>query len=60
MYRKAWCTCKPVVLLYKPIAVLTVSLPSPSSLLKLSIVASTTTAKKGTKGRDASTELLVC
>ena len=35
MYRKAWCTCKPVVLLNKPIAVLTVLLPSPSSLLKL-------------------------
>ena len=35
MYRKAWCTCKPVVLLNTPIAVLTVSLPSPLSLLKL-------------------------
>ena len=35
MYRKAWCTCKPVVLLNKRIAVLTVSLPSPSSLLEL-------------------------
>ena len=35
MYRKAWCTCKPVVLLHKPIALLTVSLPSPSSLPKL-------------------------
>ena len=35
MYRKAWCTCKPVVFLNKPIAVLTVSLPSPPSLLKL-------------------------
>ena len=35
MYRKAWCTCKPVVLLNKPVAVLTASLPSPSSLLKL-------------------------
>ena len=35
MYKKAWCTCKLVVLLNKPIAFLTFSLPSPSSLLKL-------------------------
>ena len=37
MYKKAWCTCKLVVLLNKPIAVLTFSLPSPSLLLKLPI-----------------------
>ena len=35
MYKKAWCTCKLVVLRNKPIAFLTSSLPSPSSLLKL-------------------------
>ena len=35
MYKKARCTCKFVVLLNKPIAFLTFSLPSPSSLLKL-------------------------
>ena len=34
---KAWCTCKVVVLLIKPIAFLPFSLPSPSSLLKLPI-----------------------
>ena len=34
MCNKAWCTCKVFVLLSKPIAVLTFSLPSPSSLLK--------------------------
>ena len=41
MSKKAWCTCKVVVLLNKPIAVLTFSLPlplpSPLSLLKLPI-----------------------
>ena len=39
MYKKAWCTCKFVVLLNKPIAFLTFSLPfpSPSPLLKLPI-----------------------
>ena len=35
MYKKARCTCKFVVLLNKPFAFLTFSLPSPSSLLKL-------------------------
>ena len=35
MYKKAWCTCKVVVLRNKLIAFLTSSLPSPSSLLKL-------------------------
>ena len=35
MYKKAWCTCKVVVLHNKPIAFLTSPLPSPSSLLKL-------------------------
>ena len=37
MYKKAWCTCKLVVLRNKPIAFLTSSRPSPSSLLKLPI-----------------------
>ena len=37
MYKKAWCTCKVVVLRNKPIAFLTSWLPSPSSLLKLRI-----------------------
>ena len=35
MYKKAWCTCKVVVLLIKPIAFLPFSLPSASLLLKL-------------------------
>ena len=35
MYKKARCTCKFVDLPNKPIAFLTFSLPSPSSLLKL-------------------------
>ena len=35
MYKKAWCTCKVVFFLSKPIAFLTFSLASPSSLLKL-------------------------
>ena len=39
MYKRAWCTCKAVVLLIKPIAFLPSSLPSPWSLLKLSTVA---------------------
>ena len=38
MYKKAWCTCKVVVLRNKPIAFLTSWLPSPSSLLRLPIV----------------------
>ena len=33
--KKVWCTCKVVVLRNKPIASLTSSFPSPSSLLKL-------------------------
>ena len=35
--KKAWCTCKVVVLLIKPIAFLPFSLPSASALLKLPI-----------------------
>ena len=35
MYKKAWCTCKVVVLIIKPIAFLTSSLSSPSSDLKV-------------------------
>ena len=35
MYKKAWCKCKVVVLLIKPIVFLLFSLPSASSLLKL-------------------------
>ena len=34
MYKKAWCTCKVVVLLIKPIVFLTFSLPSASLDLK--------------------------
>ena len=34
MYNKAWCTCRVVVLLIKPIAFLTFSLPSPSQFRK--------------------------
>ena len=37
LQKKAWCTCKVVVLLTKPIAFLPFSLPSASSLLKLPI-----------------------
>ena len=35
MYKKAWCTCKVVVLLIKPIVFLTFSLPSASLDLKV-------------------------
>ena len=35
MYKKAWCTCKVVVLLNKPIALFSFSLLLPLSLLKL-------------------------
>ena len=35
MYKKAWCTCKVVVLLIKPIVFLTFSLPSASLDLKI-------------------------
>ena len=38
MYKKAWCTCKVVVLLIKPIVVLTFSLPSASLDLKVRII----------------------
>ena len=40
--KKAWCTCKVVVLLIKPTAFLLFSLPSTSSLLKLPIYLHTT------------------
>ena len=46
MYKKAWWTCKVVVLLIKPIAFLMFSLPSPSSLLKLPLASTTATAVK--------------
>ena len=39
MYKKAWCTCKVVVLLIKPIVFLTFSLPSASVDLKVPILA---------------------
>ena len=39
MYKKAWCTCKVVVLLIKPIAFLPFSLPSASLDLKVPILA---------------------
>ena len=39
--KKAWCTCKVVVLLIKPIAFLPFSLPSASSLLNGSLMLST-------------------
>ena len=39
MYKKAWCTCKVVVLLIKPIVFLTFSLPSASWDLKVPILA---------------------
>ena len=35
MYKKAWCTCKVIVLQIKPIVVLTFSLPSASLDLKV-------------------------
>ena len=38
MYKKAWCTCKVVVLLIKPIVFLTFSLLSASLDLKVPIV----------------------
>ena len=37
MYKKAWCTCRVVVLLIKPSAFLTFSLPSPSQFRKVPI-----------------------
>ena len=42
MYKKAWCTCSLVVLLIKPIAFLTLSLPSPSCFRRVPIDASST------------------
>ena len=39
MYKKVWCTCKVVVLLIKPIVVLTFSLRSTSLDLKVPILA---------------------
>ena len=39
MYKKAWCTCKVVVLLIKPIVFFTFSLPSASLDLKVPILA---------------------
>ena len=39
MYKKAWCTCKVVVLLIKTIVFLTFSLPSASMDLKVPILA---------------------
>ena len=53
MYKKAWCTCKLVVLLNKPIAVLTFSLPSPSSLLNLPIGNLTTRQRCNENGQKA-------
>ena len=38
MYKKAWCTCKVVVLLMKPIVYLTFSLPSASLNLKVPVI----------------------
>ena len=38
MYKKAWCTCKVVVLLIKPIVFLRFSLPSASLDLKVPII----------------------
>ena len=46
MYKKAWCTCRVVVLLIKPIAFLMFSLPSPSSWPKLPLASTTATAVK--------------
>ena len=46
MYKKAWCTCKVVVLLIKPIVFVTFSLPSASLDLKVPIVFRDATLKK--------------
>ena len=46
MYKKSLCTCKVVVLRNKPIAFLTSSLPTPSSLLELPKATTTATATK--------------
>ena len=45
MYKKAWCTCKVVVLLIKPIVFLTFSLPSGSLDLEVPILTATQTLK---------------
>ena len=45
MYKKAWCTCKVVVLLMKPIVFLTISLPSASLDLEVPILTATQTLK---------------
>ena len=52
MYKKAWSTSKVVVLLNKPIVVLTFSLPSASSLLKLPKEASAEERETGTNSKD--------
>ena len=52
MHKKAWCTCQLVVLLNKPIVVLTFSLPSPSSLLKLPKEASAEKRETGANSKD--------
>ena len=46
MYKKAWCTCKVVVLLIQPIVLLTFSLPSASLDLKVPKKDDGETAKK--------------
>ena len=50
MYKKAWCTCKVVVLLIKPIVFLTFSLPSASLDLKVHIL----TGKRGSRRHSSS------
>ena len=52
MHKKAWSTCKVVVLLNKPIVVLTFSLPSASSLLKLPREASAEKRETGANSKD--------
>ena len=52
MYKKVWSTCKVVVSLNKPIVVLTFSLPSASSLLKLPKEASAEERETGTNSKD--------
>ena len=47
MYKKAWCTCKVVVLLIKPTVFLTFSLSSASLDLKVPILA----GKRGSRRR---------
>ena len=52
MYKKVWSTCKVVVLLNKPIVVLTFSLPSASSLLKLPREPSAEKRETGANSKD--------